>query len=113
MSRWLSTLELPAFNTPDGLLGEGQYALAGVRRDGTQQYWVRRQDDSRKAVMHPYIKQVAAVPNRATLVSVVGTLVVSEWLEDDGTITREIDTAEKLERLRTVADEPVPAKRTA
>jgi hypothetical protein len=111
--RWLSTLELPAFDTPDGLLGEGQYALAGVRRDGTQQYWMRRQDDTRKVMMHPYIEQAAAVPDRATLVAVVGTLVVSEWLEDDGTITREVDTAEKLERLRTVADEPMPTKRAA
>lgn len=113
MTRWLSTLELPAFDTPDGLLAEGQYALAGVQRDGTQLHWMRRSDDTRKVLMHPYIEQVASVPGRATQVQVVGTLVVSEWLEDDGTITREVDTAEKLERLRTVKDEPQPIKRTA
>lgn len=111
MARWLSTLELPAFDTPDGLLGAGQYALAGRRRDGTQLYWMLRRDDTRKAMMHPYIEQVPVVPARATEVKVVGRLVVSEWLEDDGTITRETDTAEKLTRLRTVSDEPQPVKR--
>jgi hypothetical protein len=112
MTRWLSTLEVPAFDTADGLLGEGQYALAGVRRDQTQLYWVRRTDESRKSVMHPYIEHAVSF-GRRTEVAVIGTLVVSEWLEDDGTITREVDTREKLDRLRTVSNEPLPVKRVA
>lgn len=109
--RWLSTLSLPSFDT--GLLRASQYALAGVRRDGAQLYWVSRADDSRKIVMHPYIQQVTVdVISGLTEITVVGTHVVDEWLEDDGTITREVGTVEKLDRLRTVPGEPVPIRTT-
>lgn len=110
---WRHSYQTPLFDTPDGMLGADQYAIAPKGKNKLEAYYLRTPDAAKRQAVAAF--DLSRTNNAKdiegkTLVNIVGTVIRDEFIDETGATFYETGSAAKQARMKTTPNEPPPSK---